>query len=299
MPTLLKSRALTFNCLNARADLNTLQHGLRGFFASSGPRRWIDEWIIGIDWRKVFDEQIDKEIGQALSNPKVQYIDYFTPVYDHVSHLNRDHDSQLNSLEEIDNRIGRLWTAIRTAPNSEHTVLVLLSDHGMNTHEEIYSQGYSLIDLFRSRVGGGHHVVTKRPPLADYSLKSLNPVSNGFTSPSSDSYYLAGKSDDYPTALLDVDGNERASIYLRNDDFNQLQVLWRVISKPALDPGFRKIFIEAFFAIINRHRQEWQKTLTELEEELAAFRRDIRELEPLAVPKKVNGRSQQGSRPRR
>ena len=39
------------------------------------------------------------------------------------------------------------------------------------------------------------------------------------------SYYLKGQSTSYPTVLLDFDGNERASIHLRDNDLNLLHIL--------------------------------------------------------------------------
>ena len=51
----------------------------------------------------------------------------------------------------------------------------MVSDHGFNTDEKIYSQGYNLVKLLGSRAGGGHHVVTKRRLMLDYSIKGINP----------------------------------------------------------------------------------------------------------------------------
>ena len=51
------------------------------------------------------------------------------------------------------------------------------------------------------------------------------------TTTTDDSYYLKGESTDYPTALLDFDGNERASIHLRNSDLNLLHILLRQLQR--------------------------------------------------------------------
>jgi hypothetical protein len=151
--------------------------------------------------------------------------------------------------------------------------LVVLSDHGMNTEAGVYSQGFDLVQFFNGRAGGGHHVVTDRHPLTEYKLKGLDPFVSEVVTPSSESQYLKGADNDYPTALLDLDGNERASVYLRNSDFNTLHILLNELSRPTLAPPARRAGIAAFFEIIGRHRAGWQSTVGELDQELGSLRR--------------------------
>ncbi len=56
--------------------------------------------------------------------------------------------------------------------------------------------------------------------------------------PSRDSFYLPYEAADYPTVLLDLDGNERAAVYLRNSDLNALHMLLKEPTrKTAENPG--------------------------------------------------------------
>src|SRR5256885_786991 len=53
--------------------------------------------------------------------------------------------------------------------------------------------------LFRSKVlgtaaGGGHHVITKRRLMLDYSIKGIYPIVPDITTTTSQSYYLKGQS---------------------------------------------------------------------------------------------------------
>ncbi|MFN2456541.1 MAG: hypothetical protein ABR577_20310, partial [Pyrinomonadaceae bacterium] len=89
----------------------------------------------------------------------------------------------------------------------------------------IYSQGFNLVQLLGSRAGGGHHIMTKRRLLLDYAIKGIYPLVPLITTTTEESFYLRGQSTDYPTALLDFDGNERAAIHLRNSDLNLLHIL--------------------------------------------------------------------------
>ena len=74
----------------------------------------------------------------------------------------------------MDATIGQVWTAIQKNPLAEETALVLVSDHGFNTDEKIYSQGYNLVKLLGSRAG--LIVITKRRLLLDYAIKGVNPM---------------------------------------------------------------------------------------------------------------------------
>ena len=98
----------------------------------------------------------------------------------------------------MDALVGRLWTAIEKSPLAADTALVMVSDHGFNTDEKIYSQGYSLVKLLGSRPGGGHHVITKRRLMLDYAIKGIYFMVPLITTTTDDSYYLKGQSTSIP-----------------------------------------------------------------------------------------------------
>ena len=105
------------------------------------------------------------------------------------------------------------------------TALILVSDHGFNSDERVISQGFNLVKVLGTAAGGGHHVITKRRLMLDYSIKGIYPIVPDITTTTSQSYYLKGQSTDYPTALLDFDGNERAGLHLRNSNVNVIHIL--------------------------------------------------------------------------
>jgi hypothetical protein len=273
----------------------TLQDALPNHFSRS-LRELIDEWTVGFEIGGAVEDQTERELIAKLSDPSIQYLDYFTGDFDHTAHAASDVASQRLALQHIDAMLGRVWTAIESSTLAAQTVLVAVSDHGMNTQPGFYSQGYNLLQFLNSRAGGGHHVVTNRHPLDEYKLSGLYPFVSEVVTPSDESFYLKGQADDYPTALLDPDGNERASVYFRNSDFNALHILLLQINRVALggapgresDPPIRSAAIAAFFHIIDRHRDEWSSTVRDLSDELAALRRAIeqRRLEIQSQPKK-------------
>ena len=85
---------------------------------------------------------------------------------------------------------------------------------------------------------------------------------------------MKGEGDDYPTALLDLDGNERASVYLRNSAFNTLHILLKEINRsgnrPVHPPRGHRRFLACRGSAIGRG---WQATIQQISEELGAVRR--------------------------
>src|SRR4030095_2081277 len=190
---------MTFSLFQRGPRFATLQSGLQNRFMKP-PKELFDEWTMGFELRSAITDQLRRELVTKLSNPKLRYLDVFTADFDHVGHHNKDRESKLFVLKQLDSMIGEIWTAIQKTPLADETALILVSDHGFNSDERIYSQGYNLVKLLGSSEGGGHHVVTKRRLLLDYSLKSIYPLVPLITTTTNDSYYLKGQSTDYPTA---------------------------------------------------------------------------------------------------
>ncbi|HEX8557710.1 MAG TPA: hypothetical protein VF668_06405, partial [Pyrinomonadaceae bacterium] len=192
-----------------------------------------------------------------------------------AAHHNRDAATQLAALRELDGFIGRVWTAVGRSPLADETALVLVSDHGTNTDERVYSQGYNLVKLLGSAAGGGHHVVTKRRLLSDYALKGIYPLIPLIYTTTDESPYLRGQSTSYPTALLDFDGNERAAIQLRDSDLNLVHLLLLQLKRGDLPAPARRAATDTLFAAVERRRAGWRRTLDEMREELGALGRLI------------------------
>ena len=267
-------RYLSYSLFLRNPRYSTLQGGLQNRFLRS-PKELFDEWTMGFDMRSALTDQLVKELVAKLNDPKIRYLDLFMTDFDHVGHHNNDLQSHLYVLKQMDAVIGQVWTSIQKSPLADETALVVVSDHGFNTDERIYSQGYNLVKLLGSRMGGAHHVVTKRRPMLDYSIKGINPMVPLIISTTPDSYYLKGESTSYPTAMLDFDGNERASVHLRDSDLNVLHILLKQLQSGGLSTEVRRAAMQEFFAVIEKRRHEWKNRLKELQNQLAALERAI------------------------
>jgi len=253
----------------------TLQNSFTRRFSSRSPNELFNEWMTGFEATRMVYEELERELIGKLQDERVLYLDYFTGEYDHTAHLSNEDRDQLRDLAQLDNLVGRIWTAIEASPLADRTVLVLVSDHGMNTDPGTFSQGYSLIDLFCSGAGGGHHVMTNRHPMGEYKLKGLDPFVSQVISPSRESFYLQGQAEQYPTALMDLDGNERASICLRDSDLNVIHILMKQLGSRNLPGAVRSAAAQAVLDLVDKRRQEWMSVLSDLKEELAALQRAI------------------------
>ncbi|HEX8144341.1 MAG TPA: alkaline phosphatase family protein [Pyrinomonadaceae bacterium] len=262
------------------------------------PRELVDEWTMGIEARNIIMDQMERELIEKLSDPRIRYLDYYTTEFDHTAHHNRDREAHLYALQELDAIIGRIWTAVERAPLASETAFILVSDHGVNTDERVYSQGYNLVHLLGSAAGGGHHVVTKRRLLLDYAIKGIYPLVPLVTTTTPDSYYLKGQSTAYPTALLDFDGNERASFHLRDSDLNVLHILLQRLQRRDMPETLRRALTDAFFRTIDKRRAGWQTELSQLSEEMGALRKAIERQNAivLAQPKKWTKEDQDAGR---
>ena len=272
----------------------TLEDSLKVTFRKS-PRALLDEWITGFDVGSSLNRQTEHELIQKLADPKVHYLDYFTGEYDHTAHLTKDPIAQFHVLEDLDAAVGRIWAAIETSPLASTTMLVLVSDHGMNTSPDVYSQGYDLIDWFNSSAGGGQHVLTNRHPMTEFKIKGLDPFVSAVYSPSSQSTYLEGQGREYPTVVMDLDGNERASISLRNNSLNVIQILLEQLAHKKPTGRLRRAEIDALFSTLDRVRPLWSHHVHELNAEVEQLRGEIARRQELvnALPKRYTQQQRQ------
>jgi Type I phosphodiesterase / nucleotide pyrophosphatase len=235
-------------------------------------------------------EQLESILERGLTGKQLLYLDFFTGDADHEGHATSNPSALEHVLSELDALLGRVWTAIQQGPLARQTLLVLVSDHGMNNTPGVLSQTFSIPDLLNSPAGGAHHVVTDREQLSDYKLKGINPLVHRVITPSSRSFYLKDQASHYPTAWLDIDGNERAAICLRNSDLNKIHILLQQLSKRNLDASIRRAAAQCLQETVDRHRERWKKTIAELDGEMAALNQVI------AERKKILARSREKSK---
>ena len=254
----------------------TLQHALKRRFSSKVMISTLEN-ASGPSFDEVLARETEQEIDNGLSSDSIVYLDFFTGDIDHEGHATNEPAALLSALKHLDGLAGRLWAHVQKSQLANETLFVMVSDHGMNNAPRIFSQGFSLPDLFNSPEGGGHHVVTNRHQLENFKLLGLNPLVHRVITPSTASFYLPGQASRYPTAWLDLDGNERASVGLRNSDLNRIHILLLQLARPELAKPLRVAAIAAVRRTIDKHRLQWTKECEDLEAELNALQTQIAE----------------------
>ncbi len=248
----------------------SLKDSLQHRFTSRSPRELFDEWQTGFDMRSSISDEVERELVTRIRNTGIPYLDSFTGEFDHVAHLTNDPAALVNVLREFDALAGRVWSAIQSSPLAEQTVLAVVSDHGMNNSEDFYSQGFNMVTFLTSPAAGSHNVATNRYLLEKYKLKGLDPFVSLVITPGQDAGY---DSSQYPTAMLDLDGNERASIHLRQNDLNLVHaLLLQLAMQGSIPDTHRRATRDAVIQILDKHRAQWTQVLSELDEELTAIR---------------------------
>jgi hypothetical protein len=278
----------TFSLFQRGPRYVTFQKAIENRFKQA-PKQLFDEWTMsGLGLRDSVPDQLLRELITGIGDPNRRYLEFVTTDYDHVAHHNNDRESHLLALRSLDAMLGQIWTAIQKSPLAPETTFILVSDHGFNSDERVYSQGFNLVKLLGSAAGGGHHVVTKRRLLVDYALKGINPFVQEITTTTNDSYYLKKQSTEYPTAMLDFDGNERATLQFRDSDLNLLHIILQQLQLSNISSPVKKALTEQLFATLDSHRTAWQQNLDQISEELGALRRAIGRQSALcaAQPKK-------------
>jgi predicted AlkP superfamily pyrophosphatase or phosphodiesterase len=252
----------------------TLKHALRKHFSKSDMLATL-EHAGAPSFEEALDDETASDLTSVLQQPRILYLDFFTGSLDHAAHATNDPAALYQVLRRLDTLAGRIWTAIQNSPMADLTIFVVVSDHGMNNVPGITSQTFSLPDLFNSAAGGAHHVMTNRYQLSDYKLKGLDPLVHRVITPSTASIYLSGEASRYPTAWLDIDGNERTAVHLRDSDLNKIHILLIELAKPELQPLVRQAAAGYLRQTIDSHRAVWSKTANELDEELAQLKQAI------------------------
>lgn len=281
-----KKRILSYQLFQRDNRWETFAKAFAEMFKTS-PMDLIDEYTIGFSFGKAPFDQVERDIVNfASSKPEIDYFDYYTGDYDHIAHHVNDEFSKYQSLKHLDLAVGRIWLAIQNSSRGKETAVFFITDHGVNSVENVFSQGFNFIKLLGGKDGGGHHIVTKRRPLTNYAVKPEFPFWS-FTIESKDSLYLKNEKD-YPTVLLDLDGNERASIHFRDSDLNLIHILLKELKHGKLKPEVKKAAISTLFETINKRREEWQFKLLGLQEELNAYQRLLNSQEKIIenFPKK-------------
>ncbi len=250
----------------------TLSNVLRRRFSRTAILATVEEAGVP-SYESLLQDQTDADVAAGIAGSEILYLDSYDGDVDHAGHGTSQEEALTAILRGVDARVGQVWTEIEKSPLAHQTVLAMVSDHGMNNVPGIISQTYSITDLLSSPAGGGHHIVTDRQQLSDFKLRALDPLVTRVITPTKTSFYLADEADRYPTAWIDIDGNERTSVGLRNNDLNKIHILLKQLARQDLPAAERKAAALYVRSLIDRNRADWTRTDHELSDEITVLAR--------------------------
>jgi Type I phosphodiesterase / nucleotide pyrophosphatase len=281
-------RYQSFQLFQRGVQWTTLREGLKHRLSTHVLLSLLEDPQGGLGLGEGLEKEIEDEVIEGLSGATVEYLDFFTGDVDHIGHSVNDPRILTDELVRLDALAGRLWNAVEAGPLAGQTLFAVVSDHGMNNVPAVYSQTFSLPDLLNSTAGGAHHVVTNRHQLQEYKIAGLDPRVFRVINPSTASFYLEGEANEYPTAWLDLDGNERAAVSFRNSELNRIHVVLKQLARPDLAQPVRSAAARYLTQLLGRRRATWESEIKTLDGELQALSGAIveRQAELSRQPKK-------------
>lgn len=281
-------RYQSFQLFQRGVQWNTLKESLKHRLSTHVLLSVLEDPQGGIGLGEGLEKETEQEVIRGIAGNRLEYLDFFTGDVDHEAHSINDPRVLTDELVRLDAVAGRLWNAIQDSPLAKETLFVMVSDHGMNNVPSIYSQTFSLPDLLNSPAGGAHHVVTNRHQLSNYKIAGLDPLVFRVINRSTASFYLKGEENAYPTAWLDLDGNERSGVSFRNSELNRIHIVLKQLSGDDLPPRIRSAAAHYLMRLIDRKRAAWSRETQILSDQMNALAVAIRarEVEVKAQPKK-------------
>jgi hypothetical protein len=75
---------------------------LKGIVSLQNPRKWFDEWTLGLEGMDLLFDVFERDLIEQLGNPKIRYLDFLSPFFDHVAHISREPEAQQQAVQKID-----------------------------------------------------------------------------------------------------------------------------------------------------------------------------------------------------
>ena len=226
----------------------------------------------GIDYPDFAEEFVVDHVAKKVlesdlaGSERYDYISTFFTI-DHQHHVDPNPENLVRRMARLDRRIGRILQAVERSKRRDHTLVVLISDHGSEYLPGAINVTFPLTRAMRTRLFGGHTVGTV---MAENAVHALTTPVQGidfarvYEGPYSPYNQGPGAEKGYTTAFVDNFGNARAEIHLRNNDLNRLHLL--------LQARYRKLDEQHRVRLRKLLRAALAEVWEWLEPELAAYR---------------------------
>ncbi len=221
-----------------------------------------DRVLASLAGRKVLETDLD-------GKERYDFLSVLFSSVDHQFHVDPHYENILSWLIRVDDWIGEILAAVEQSERRDSTLVVLLSDHGLDFDPVQLNYSFPINRWLREAQFGGHSVLA--PVVEDTEHALTVPVRGvDFTriyesqeSPFGPAVPYGEKG--FATAFTDNTGNPRFDAYLRNSDLNRLHLLMlevlRCRKRPELLDRIFPEFITTLAEVQGWLRKEIQQSL--------------------------------------
>lgn len=240
------------------------------------------------DYQELSDQVMVNILAEKIrrtdpdGKPAYEFLSVLLTALDHQLHVDPDYHILMHWFTKIDGWLGKIMDAVLAGPASDRSLVVIVSDHGLDFDPGRTCYSLPVNGWLREPVLGGHtifepvvedlhHAITVPVPGLDY-----NRVMESLHSPYGKSVPYG--EDGYWTAFADNSGNLRFDAFFRNSGLNELHLLLlegkRLAGHP---PGLRQVY-SVFREVAGRNQTWIEEAIRQGEQCVHAYRRSIQSL---------------------
>ncbi|RPJ58342.1 MAG: hypothetical protein EHM23_17865 [Acidobacteria bacterium] len=198
-------------------------------------KRHVADSAYGADYPERNDQALASLAGRKVletgleGKERYDFLSVLFASVDHQFHVDPHYENILSWLMRVDDWIGEILSAVEQSERRDSTLVVLMSDHGLDFDPVRLNYSFPINRWLREAEFGGHTVLA--PVVEDTEHALTVPVRGvDFTriyeslESAFGSAVLHGEKG-YATAYTDNTGNPRFDAYLRNSDLNRLHLV--------------------------------------------------------------------------
>ncbi len=218
-------------------------------------RRHVADSSYGADYPEKYDQSLASLAARKILETDIEgrerydLLTILLPSIDHQFHVDPHYENILSWLMRLDGWIGEILAAVEQSDRRDSTLVVLLSDHGLDFDPIRLNYSFPINRWLRESEFGGHTVLA---PVVEDTEHALSVPMRGIdftriyeSSNSAFGTVVPCGEKGFATAFTDNSGNPRFDAYLRNSDLNRLHLLMLEVLRSRKRPDvLERIFPE-------------------------------------------------------
>jgi hypothetical protein len=279
-----------------------MSHLVRGGAENRNPFSWLRRHLNNQLTKPDYPEKHDYALAELTSQKILEKdvsgrerYDVLSVIFaslDHEFHVDPNYRNLLGWLVKLDNWVGQILAAVERSDRRDSTVVVLISDHGLDFNPLLLNFSYPINPWLRKSDFGSHTVIAPVAEDHEHALSvpvrgvDFNRVYEGEASPYGTGVPFGEKG--YVTAFTANNGNPRFDAYFRNSDLNRLHLLLLEVRRLRRD---QKTLRELYPSFLHAYQEVCSWLQPEIDRSLVVtetFESRIRELSDREDPRSLD-----------